>query len=67
MKSLLLVVVAALVGCSSQSTVLVNAKGEERYCESSGYGLIGMQISTSRYANCVNEAGKDGFKPKDVK
>lgn len=65
MKRLFLIGAVILGGCVSHSTVLVNSKGEEQYCEATGYGLVGMQISSYRYTSCVNEAGKKGFKPKE--
>ncbi len=65
MKQIAVVLLLILTGCATPKTVLVNSKGEERYCEATGYGFVGVMLANNRHTDCVNTAGKDGFKPKD--
>jgi hypothetical protein len=67
MKSFLLLsafLVAA--GCTSRSTVLVNSKGEQRQCDTTGYGVVGSLMAQSKHGDCVSAGEKDGFKPKNM-
>jgi hypothetical protein len=59
---LLLAGMVLLAGCASESAMLVNDKGERRYCyKSSGGGLTSID-RTRDFDRCLNAAGLDGFK-----
>ena len=68
MRNLLLFcLVSTLAGCASQRAVLVNARGEEATCETSGSGFFGV-VSVSRQQEiCIAEAEKRGYRLKDQK
>lgn len=62
-KPILLIAAAILCGCTT-TTVLVNDKGEERYCSSHHMGSWDAIAANKSYTDCLNELGKQGFKPK---
>jgi len=63
MKTVTMLLAAVLLaGCANPRAVLRNDKGEERYCEATGYGVIGATMANNRYTDCMNAAGRDGFK-----
>lgn len=51
-----------LTGCSSQA-ILINDKGEKRYCYKESTASIGSGAAATREFNrCLNDAGTAGFK-----
>jgi hypothetical protein len=53
-----------LVGCASQRAVLVNNRGEEVICETSGWGFIGSLATSHKQNECLAEAEKRGYRLK---
>lgn len=59
-------VVAALAAlglsaCVSQSSTLVNDKGEVMHCDNFGFGLIGMPIAMAQHDDCLKKAKAAGY------
>jgi hypothetical protein len=65
MRILFLVcLVAGLVGCVTQRTILVNDRGEELTCEVKGWGFIGSLATYNKQDDCVAEAERRGYRLK---
>jgi hypothetical protein len=56
-----------LIGCASQRAVLVNNRGEEVTCETSGWGFIGSLATSYKQDECIAEAEKRGYRLKAQK
>lgn len=65
MRYLIALACFSLAGCSSQA-ILVNDKGEKRYCYKESSGSIGSGAAATReYNRCLNDAGTAGFRKVD--
>lgn len=62
---LLIAFMMSAVGCVNQRAVLVNDRGEELTCESSGWGFIGGLATYNKQDECVAGAEKKGYRLKD--
>jgi hypothetical protein len=54
-------------GCVSQRAVLVNNRGEELTCETSGSGFFGSISVRNQQEKCVSDAEKRGYRLKEQK
>ena len=64
MKPFILLLTLPLLasGCAAQSAMLVNDKGEKRYCYKSATGAMSNIGAQREFNRCLNEAGAAGFK-----
>jgi hypothetical protein len=53
-----------IVGCANQRAVLVNNRGEEVICETSGWGFIASLATSHKQNECLAEAEKRGYRLK---
>jgi hypothetical protein len=53
-----------LAGCAAERAVLVNSRGEELTCETSGAGFFGSVSVHNQQAKCIAEAEKQGYRLK---
>jgi hypothetical protein len=58
---------AAFSGCASERAVLVNSRGEELTCETSGSGFFGAISVRNQQEKCVSDAEKRGYHLKEQK
>lgn len=66
MRYLLLICVALnLAGCVTQRAVLVNERGEEITCETTGYGFIASMMTSNKQKECVSDAERRGYRVKE--
>jgi hypothetical protein len=65
MRYLMLLSIGCLAGCVAQDAVLVNDKGEKRYCYKPASGTFSNIGATQEFTRCLNEAGSAGFKRQD--
>jgi hypothetical protein len=56
--------VLVLAGCAAERAVLVNSRGEELTCETSGAGFFGSVSVHNQQAKCIAEAEKQGYRLK---
>lgn len=63
---LALLLTLMLASCVNPRVVMVNDRGQEKYCEGYGYGVVGGIMAHNRYTDCVNQAGKEGYKPREL-
>ena len=54
-----------LAGCATERTVLVNIQGDLLTCETSGFGFFGAVLVGNRQQECIADAGKRGYRPKN--
>jgi uncharacterized protein YcfL len=54
-----------LAGCVSQRAVLVNERGEELTCETTGYGFIASMMASNKQTGCVSDAERRGYRVKE--
>ena len=62
---LLFIMVLSLAGCVSQRAVLVNERGEELTCETTGYGFIASMMMSDKQKECVSDAERRGYRVKE--
>lgn len=55
----------SLAGCVSQRAVLVNERGEELTCETTGYGFIASMMASNKQKECVSDAETRGYRVKE--
>jgi hypothetical protein len=55
---------STLAGCATQRTVLVNSRGEELTCETSGWGFVGSLATPHKQDECIADAEKRGYRLK---
>ena len=66
MRHLLLFCVAlSAAGCVSQRAILVNERGEEITCETTGYGAIASMMTSNKQKECIAEAEQRGYRVKE--
>jgi hypothetical protein len=63
-RILLFWTVFALVGCTTQRAVLVNSRGEELGCETSGAGFFGSVSVHKQQEKCISDAEQRGYRLK---
>lgn len=51
-----------LSGCADLNQTLISANGQKYNCRTSGYGIIGSMVATSRFNDCVQSANEKGYK-----
>lgn len=61
MKIAIFVLLLALSGCVSQSTMLANPDGKTTQCANWGFGLIGAPIAVAAQADCMKKAHAAGY------
>jgi len=61
----LLFMALSLAGCVSQRAVLVNERGEELTCETTGSGFIASMMVSNKQKECVSDAEKRGYRVKE--
>lgn len=61
---LLFCVALNAAGCVSQRAVLVNERGEEMTCETSGYGAFPSLVASHKQNECIAEAERRGYRVK---
>lgn len=54
-----------MAGCVSQRAVLVNERGEEITCETTGYGAIASMMVSNKQKECVSDAERRGYRVKE--
>jgi hypothetical protein len=54
-----------VAGCVSQRAVLVNERGEELTCETTGYGFIASMMTSSKQQECIADAERRGYQRKE--
>jgi hypothetical protein len=59
---LLVALAAALFGCASPRSVLVNDKGEYLTCAATGAGIISSMAAQSRFEDCLADAKAKGYR-----
>ena len=65
MRHLLFFCVAlSAAGCVSQRAILVNERGEEITCETTGYGAIASMMTSNKQKECIAEAERHGYRVK---
>jgi hypothetical protein len=65
MRHLLFFCVAlSAAGCVSQRAILVNERGEEITCETTGYGAIASMMTSNKQNECIAEAERRGYRVK---
>ena len=65
MRRLLCFCVAlSAAGCVSQRAILVNERGEEITCETTGYGAIASMMTSNKQKECIAEAERRGYRVK---
>jgi hypothetical protein len=57
-------ILLSLVGCATERAVLVNSRGEQLTCETSGAGFFGSVSVHNQQAKCIAEAEKRGYRSK---
>lgn len=66
MRYLLFFCVALNVaGCVTQRTILVNERGEEMTCETTGYGAIASMMASNKQKECIAKAERRGYRVKE--
>jgi hypothetical protein len=55
----------SLAGCVSQRAVLVNERGEEVTCETTGSGFIASMMVSNKQKECVSDAERRGYRVKE--
>jgi hypothetical protein len=58
------VALSAAAGCVSQRAILVNERGEEITCETTGYGAIASMMTSNKQKECIAEAERRGYRVK---
>ena len=61
----LLFMALSLAGCVSQRAVLVNERGEELTCETTGSGFIASMMVSNKQKECVSDAETRGYRVKE--
>ena len=56
--------VLVLAGCAAERAVLVNSRGEELTCETSGAGFFGSVSVHNQQEKCIADAEKRGYRLK---
>jgi hypothetical protein len=56
--------ICILSGCAAERTVMINSRGEEAICETSGSGLFGAVSVNHQQQQCIAEAEKRGYAVK---
>ena len=65
MRSVFFVAVILLIGgCASERTVLVNSRGDELTCETTGGGIFGAAATGYEQNHCISEAEQRGYRVK---
>lgn len=54
-----------LAGCVSQRAVLVNERGEEITCETTGSGFIASMMASTKQKECVSDGERRGYRVKE--
>ena len=54
----------ALAGCANKEVLLINDKGEHRYCYEVHQGGIERFTAGEQFNKCLNDAGTAGFRRK---
>lgn len=66
MKLIISLALLTISGCVSQSTVLVNDKGQAIACNNSGWGVIGAPVAAAQHSNCLKRAQAAGYRVPTV-
>jgi hypothetical protein len=51
-------------GCATERTVLVNSRGDELTCETTGGGIFGAAATGYEQNHCISEAEQRGYRVK---
>lgn len=51
-------------GCATERTVLVNNRGDELTCETTGGGIFGAAVTGYEQNHCISEAEQRGYRVK---
>ena len=62
MRRGILLLAAALLGCTTPRAVLVNDKGEYLTCAATGAGIISGMVAQSRFDDCMADAKAKGYR-----
>lgn len=60
-KTICLILSVGLLGCVSQSKILMNAHGQTTYCTHKGWGWLGAPMALAEHEKCVKAAKAAGY------